>query len=157
VKWSAHTLFAAGATVTVVAVVAVGLFLNGNPAEVRRQRLDEQRISDLRALSNAVDAYTLRQQRLPENLAALEPEERFSFVRSVDLATGQPYEYRVTSERTYELCASFDTTGGAGSFYVRTSLFGGVAIQGANPSFWDHGPGRHCFEFTARLTQPAQR
>ena len=135
-----QTLFVAGATIAVVAVIAVGLVLNGPPAEVRRQRLDEQRIAHLTAISHAVDTLWRADRRLPENLDMLGRDARFRYVRPSDPVTGAAYEYRVTGAQSYELCAVFDTTGTSDSAP-------GVA-------FWNHGPGRHCFAFTAATVAP---
>jgi len=135
-----QTLFVAGATVAVVAVIAVGLVLNGPPAEVRRQRLDEQRIAHLTAISHAVDAIWRADRRLPENLDVLGHDARFRYVRPRDPVTGEAYEYRVTGAQSYELCANFDTTGTG-------------TDSAPDVPFWNHGPGRHCFMFTA---QPAE-
>jgi hypothetical protein len=140
----AQTLFVAGATIAVVAVIVVGLILNGPPAEVRRQRLDEQRIAHLTAISHAVDTVWRADRRLPESLDVLGRDARFRYVRPRDPVTGEAYEYRVTGAQSYELCANFDTTG--------TSTDSAPDVP-----FWNHGPGRHCFAFTAATVGPDVR
>jgi hypothetical protein len=158
----AQTIFAVGATVVVAAVIAVGLFLNGNPAEVRRQRLDEQRISDLNALSSAVDATLQSGGALPASLAELGRDRRWTFLRDRDPVTGEPYEYRTTGARSYELCATFDTSSSPGAARLAPVGFLALGIPATPRSqdaagFWDHGPGRHCFMFTAAAVPQSPR
>ena len=139
-KTSPQTLFAAGASIVVLAVVTIGLYLNGSPLDVRRERLDQQRVSDLRAISNALDQ-TARSPggALPAALSGLDRDERWAYLRTRDAVTGETYEYRVTGDRSYELCAQFDAAG-AGTAYETSP----------ENSFWQHAAGRHCFAFTVR-------
>ena len=68
------------------------------------------------------------------------PEDLKTFTRmpgyaaeTTDPVSQTPYEYRVTADNRYELCATFETESAARLDY-----------------FWAHGPGRQCFEFEAR-------
>jgi hypothetical protein len=147
-KVSPQTLFAVGASIVVAAVIAVGLFLNGNPAEVRRQRLDEQRISDLQSLSSAINGHFETQRRLPASLAELDRRLQWRYVRDRDPATGQPYEYRATGEQSYQLCATFETEGNFTGYGLASVGFRpGITTEQYLPQTWDHGAGRNCFPF----------
>jgi hypothetical protein len=113
-----------------VAVVVLGLWLIGSPSAERARRLDARRTQDLERISQSVNVYFQRQQRLPPSLAELSREGGLG-VPFVDGA-GQPYEYRAMSDRGYELCASFD----------RDSAEGGRA---SHVDAWAHAQGRQCF------------
>jgi hypothetical protein len=145
-KASPQSLFAAGASIMVLAVIAVGLFLNGSPADVRRQRLDQQRVADLRAISNGIDEQWSTQNRLPENLAALGNNPRLSYLRTSDPDTEVAYEYRVTGPQTFELCGVFETKS-----VDPSTMPWGSGVFDLNSPFWHHEQGRHCFLFTVPL------
>ena len=122
-----------GVTVVVLAAVIGGIILLDSPAQERLRRLDERRVDDLHQLAYGVDIYWTREGHLPASLAELSEEERI--VRDLaDPATGQPYEFRVLGDKTFELCAVF----------ARDSGTDGRDFPGR--SFWLHGPGRQCFQ-----------
>jgi len=124
---------------TVVASVLVGLFLLGPPEKERERRLDARRIADLRELAMAVDLFWSRQARLPGALSDLSREPG-SLLNPVDPVTARPYGYRVTGEKSYELCAEF-----AGP---STEDRGVPRVD-----FWVHGAGSHCFRLEAKDIQ----
>jgi len=89
---SVRSAIGIGMTVVVLAAVIAGILLIGSPAQERLRRLDERRISDLREISFAVDAYWTREDVLPASLEELGNDERI--VRELaDPVTGAPYEY----------------------------------------------------------------
>jgi hypothetical protein len=133
---SARTLFAGLAILAVVLTVAGGLYMLGSPANERRRRFDERRVSDLQGLQLATNLYRTRHQRLPVSLDELNKESGMA-ISARDPVTGQPYDYRVIDERAYELCAVFD----------RQS-------QEPGNAFWSHGSGTQCFQLTAREIRP---
>ncbi len=134
---SKNILIASGAIVVVLAAVIVGIILLDSPAQERLRRLDERRIDDLHQLAYGVDIYWTREGHLPASLAELSEEGRI--VRDLaDPETGDPYEYRVLDDKTFELCAVF----------TRDSGTGGRDIP--DRSFWLHGPGRQCFKLEAQ-------
>ena len=119
------------ATVAVVGAVAAGVYVLGSPSEERTLRLDERRVTDLVALSSAVDVYWTRHQKLPTSLDELRSEP----VGRLDLEdpdSRAAYEYRPLSERAYEVCAVFERDSGAPD----RPAPGGV---------WAHRAGRQCF------------
>ena len=137
-------IFVSVVVLAVLAAVVYGFILVGSPASQRVLRFDERRVSDLQSISFALDSYWVRNEQLPENLEALQ-DQRY-FVRSIqDPETEEPYEYRVLSAVTYELCAVF---------LAESSLL-------PKPSFseqpWEHGMGRTCFEREVqKLPGPAE-
>ena len=123
-----------------------GFFMAGSPAYGRRQQLDARRITDLRVIHQEIRRITLGEQlhtRGPGALAltllqplppTLEDVSKKATYKKVPLKDplGNAYEYRVTSEGSYELCVEF-----ALPRDISTDIF------------WNHGAGRHCFPFDA--------
>lgn len=129
-------------TVSVVTVAAVaiavvyGLTLVGPPRDQRERRLDERRIEDLRRIARAIDLHWTRHGSLPAALDVLS-EATVRDVTFNDPESEEPYEYRVETPSTFELCGSFGT-------------------DWLDPSvdlFWSHPMGHHCFELEVRHVQ----
>jgi hypothetical protein len=114
--------------VVVAAAVTTGIVIIGSPVEERIRRLDARRVDDLQRLSRSVEVYHTRHGRVPASLEELSMDPGLGDIPR-DPVTGAAYTYRTPSERSYELCATFDrdTTG------VRTA------------DFWSHGAGAQCF------------
>ena len=89
-------------------------------------------------ISRAVDVYWSQNQELPVDLEQLS-RERGVRARSIhDPGTAEPYEYRTTGEKSFELCAIFDREEHPEERYPRGPF--------ANDErFWTHGAGRVCF------------
>ena len=136
-KLSKNVMIASCVIAVVAAAAIIGVILLDSPAQERLRRLDERRVDELHQLAYGVDIYWTREGHLPASLAELSEEERI--VRDLaDPATGQPYEYRVLGDKTFELCAVFTRDSGT---------------DGRNfpdRSFWLHGPGRQCFQLKAQ-------
>jgi type II secretory pathway pseudopilin PulG len=138
-------LFAGLSSLAVLAAVVAGIAVIGTPGQIRQQRLDAQRVADLRMIAASVDGYRERHGALP---AGLEDLRRYEAGRGYgsgleleDAASSQAYEYRVTGPASYEICARFDTD-------ARQAGASGT------PDFWRHGPGRHCFSLEAPPAPP---
>ena len=134
---SARSIIAICLLIVVIIVVAIGVGLLDSPAQQRLYRLDERRVSDLRELSFAVDAFWTRTGRLPQSLEELANQEGIVAERR-DPETGEPYEYQPGSEGNYELCAIFnsDTDVGERDF--------------PHNYRWSHDHGRQCFQLAAQ-------
>ncbi len=139
------------ASAALVAVVAAEFFIVGTPAEQRRERLDQQRISDLQTLQNQVLNYWIRKEKIPQKAEELEDDiSGFRVPRDPD--TGEPYEYRPTGTLSFELCATFATNTVSGAAIVPsvprpTILFERKPYPNGEEN-WDHGAGRTCFTRT---------
>ena len=132
-RWRSSSLLALGiGAVTLTAVVA-GLAVTGSPAEARRHRVDERRVTDLRQIGQAVDVFWTRKSHLPSSPAEL-TQDQGPLVELTDPVTGSPYEYEILGPRSYRLCAAFDTT----------------AERQNDPPFWTHGSGRQCFDLEVK-------
>jgi hypothetical protein len=98
-----------GGGVAVASLVAA-LVLLGNPLHARRLRLDESRVQDLRSLQQAIESYHDRHGELPASLEALRSDPGTFVGNLIDPVTAEPYGFRRTGDRTYELTATFALT-----------------------------------------------
>lgn len=124
------------------AVVALGLWLAGSPADERRRRLDDRRMQDLRLIAELADAYWTRTGTLPEDLEELARSEARRPLPT-DPDTGLAYAYSRQEGSRFELCATFalEATGSDRTF-----------SYGARSGFWNRGhpAGRHCLSLSAQ-------
>lgn len=126
----------ASAVVVVFAIVA-GFFIMGTPGQIRREREDAQRITDLQSIQWDIVNYWQQKGSIPADLASLNDPISNTIV-PVDPGTRQPYEYKRVSPLDFELCATFVTVGG--------SLDNpSVPKSGASQDNWQHDAGHQCF------------
>ena len=131
-------IFAGVVMGAIVVAVVYGFTLVGSPAGQRLIQFDERRVSNLQQITFAIDSYWDRNRSVPATLEDLR-DSRY-FVNSItDPKTGEPYEYRVTDEDSYVLCAVFETESGA-----REDLR--VLTKPFSEQVWEHGIGYACFE-----------
>jgi len=134
-EWPRGRLLGVAVTLAVLAAVLVGLGVVGSPAEARLRRLDERRVDDLQRARYSLHRYWTQHGRLPLSLDSLaQVSQDTSDYR--DPTTGQPYEYRTTSDTSYELCAEFAKP---------TS----EQWQRTRDEDWRHPAGRQCFPLAA--------
>jgi hypothetical protein len=127
-----HRLAVVGSITAVVAAVAAGLWSIGSPGEQRLRRLDERRVSDLIQLSQAIYRHHNERHALPSAASDVVNGSLRGLSRlPLDPSTEEPYEYRVTGERKFELCA----------------VFSGASRSVDANDFWYHDAGRRCYEF----------
>jgi hypothetical protein len=124
-----QALLAAISTAAVALVIAASFTVMGSPAEQRRQRLDDVRVTHVERLAEAINRYYGRHQRLPVSLEETEHDQGESATLR-DPVTQARYEYRIDGPRAYSICAHFD----------RPDLPIGDA-----PDLWSHQAGRQCF------------
>lgn len=137
-----------GAIVVVVAAVAIGgLIVAGAPSQERARQFDSRRISDLQQFSQAIDQYWTRNAQLPQALTDMQNRREYYIPSLLDPRTQEPYEYRITAGKSYELCATFETDSSTDPAQTNYSqpypVSGGV-------NFWAHGKGRVCFTIEAQ-------
>jgi hypothetical protein len=125
---SGKRLLAIVLTVVVAVAVVTGIVIMGSPTEERTRRLDARRVDDLRQISEAVEVYHARHQRVPASLDELSTEPGLAPIVVRDPVTAQPYGYRGVETDSFELCAAFDRESD---------------VRVAN--FWSHGAGMQCF------------
>lgn len=132
--------FAIAAAAAVGAVFAIGLAAAGTPARQRQLEADRTRAQDLRNLATAIRGAHGAAGRMPPNLGALGTSRR---LRLEDPETRRPYEYSLEGGSRYALCARFAADSSEDS-----------GLQFRPGSFWNHGPGRVCFQLDAALVAP---
>ena len=130
--------FAGVATAAVIAAIAAGFWVLGTPGRQREVAADRQRLQDI-----ATMAQRLHERYLGTNSDLPLPTTLEADDLRYDPLTNQPYEYTRLSDRTYELCATFDTD----------SSTHRLSNQNPTPEAqrWQHPEGRHCFEFDVDL------
>jgi hypothetical protein len=119
----------------VVGAVVGGVIVVGGPDTGRLERLDDERVEDLRGIMRAIDRFKEHHERLPETLVELAEDPR-ARVNTLDPASALPYEYAILSEDTYQLCAVFDGES--------------RPLRRAAADFWSHSGGRQCFELAPK-------
>jgi len=94
---------AVAATIAMLAVTGAGLWILGTPAHQRALRLDARRVQDLRMLSSNISIYWKIHKSLPPDLEHLDASPQ----RLRDPQSGIPYEYAITGDTDFRLCAHF--------------------------------------------------
>ena len=112
------------------AAIAVGMIVVGPPWTYRVIAQDQVRSASLEALEAGIWEYHGQHGQLPETLDAIDSLWHDDLN---DPETGEPFEYRITGEYGYELCATFAR--------VMTEQDPGWVTE-----FSTHPAGRHCFE-----------
>ena len=123
------------AAVVAGAAIIVGVISVGGPETGRLERLDAERVEDLRGIMRAMDRFWTDHERLPATLDELAEYPRVR-VDTLDPGSEEPYGYRIVDEDTYELCAVFNTES--------------RPPRRAPTDFWSHGAGGQCFELMAK-------
>lgn len=126
--------FAGVATAAVIAAIAAGFWVLGTPGRQREIAADRQRLQHVAEIAQRLhERYTGTNSNLA--LPTTLPAEDLRY----DPLTNQLYEYERLSDRTFELCATFDTD----------SSTHRLSNQNPTPEAqrWQHPEGRHCFEF----------
>ncbi len=131
------------------AAVLYGLYLSGSPYRQRLRLIDTRRVDELEQIANVIDRFWHEHERLPRELEELRRTRGASVNSVADPQTGAPYEYRITGEHRYELCALFDTD----SSEERPAAPRWTP-RGRPEGFWTHPPGRACFEVEADTSDP---
>lgn len=124
----------------IAAAIIEGLHITGGPQQQRLYRFDEQRLQSLSQLAQQVQEHQRVHQELPENLKDLR-QQHWQPQKTVDPASGQPYEYRKLGSNRFALCANFQTDDSRRTGqnpYTRTDLY---LENEAHPI------GKFCFEF----------
>ncbi len=133
-------IFLAIVIATVAVVAGIGFYYLGFLQQTRAEKLDQQRINDLKQISKRLNSIRdMDRDRLPRTLKELQstPTSNYPPISSItDPLTGEPYEYSPYSPPNYTLCATFQTDNRGQEkdydFILRR---------------WVHPIGRHCFSF----------
>ena len=130
--------------VIVLGAASLGFVMAGSPFSARLVRLDERRVTDLREIQQAIQQMTTERKlgtltmtrSLPsslEDVAAFRRTQQTGRELSLlDPQSGDAYQFKVTGEKSYELCSTFTAE--------RKKTY---------DLFWNHPVGKHCYSFNA--------
>ena len=127
--------------------ILAGFFVAGSPQSERKRRFDEQRVSDLQTIQYQIITYWQAKEKLPPTIEDLR-DELLGFIPPIDPETGNSYEYRIVEDKSFELCAIFNTS--LSNEYTRDIARPYMMIPGQPASFeiWQHDAGHTCFSRT---------
>ncbi|MBI2623992.1 hypothetical protein HYW67_00660 [Candidatus Parcubacteria bacterium] len=135
----------AGALVVGVGVVAgFGATQVKSPAIAAQERRDERRVQDLGSIASSLSSYSYdHDYQYPDTLSVLTTTSprgstttKYLKKLPTDPSTRADYEYRVTADRGYELCANFETD--------QSDQEGSNYYYGATSDVSNHAKGRAC-------------
>lgn len=133
--------FSLSVVAVVIALIITGYFYAGSPKAERLRRIDDERVSHLQSIQGQIVSHWQTKGSLPTNLTAL-ADDISGWSAPTDPVTSQSYEYKKLGDRSFELCAVFDTSSMNGS---------SLQPEKSYPFFeenWQHGIGRSCFSRT---------
>ncbi len=140
-----NLIFAYLTAALVILSVALGFFIIGTPAKQRAYHADEQRIQNLQIIQDRVVNYWQLKQALPENLNLLE-DSISGFKVPTDPDTQATYEYKITGDLAFELCADFKTVSTNQNASLKAASY--AEFGGDFQQNWDHQAERTCFSRT---------
>lgn len=143
--------FGIGSSVAVFIAIITAFFIIGSPKEMRMLRFDEQRVTHLQQMSYWIQDHYSRTGELPESIEEIPSNMRYAPVPR-DPETGADYEYKVTGETTYELCATFNRASEQVDQTQPSKALYGVALD-----FWSHDAGYDCIELEVqKIVEPTR-
>ena len=144
--------------VIILAAVVWGFASIENPAAKRVRENDARRVSLLGEIEGRIERfygypgqdYDQGLGRLPKSFEDLEAFKEDYASATEDPFTSEPFEYKVTGSRTYQLCATFETEVNEETVEAlrkKYSLSGyyGYSSYGYDKD-WYHPAGYHCFD-----------
>lgn len=100
-----------GSLVIIVATLIAGAFFIESPQKTRDRKQDQMIVEKFDNIARTINSYYSSKKKLPENFEKLLLD---GFMQSADeitnLKTKEKFEYKIISEDTYELCATFKTS-----------------------------------------------
>lgn len=126
-------LYAAALIAAVVAGVVLATLALDPPSIARARRFDEERVTRLKLIQAAVDAYVRTAKSLPADRAALLTEISYVGDSAFDPESGKPLTYVRRDDRHYQLCATFAIA---------------TDTESSRDTVWKHRAGPFCFERT---------
>ena len=134
---------ALGALVLVASALVWGFANIETPHEVREGRLDDQQVYDLQDMQWRIEEYYRSEETLPQTIDMIFTVE--------DVPTAPEgradYQYTVTGDRTYELCATF-----AGNSVESANTRSSITPRFEANYNWEHEAGEWCFKRTVEAT-----
>ena len=127
-----------------------GFSIIGSPIDQRGKKLDQDRVTRLGNLQMNIEDYYRPHGYLPKYLKDLTDNSgytSFSESNTKDPETGDLFEYEVTGQTSYKLCATFSTDSIKGD-YSSTVVYSPYANAFVHPK------GNKCFELQLKNVVP---
>lgn len=124
--------------VTILGSIITGFFIVGTPKEQRNRRFDDRRVGDLQSLQVQIINFWMQKDKLPESLNDLKVDIAGYYIPQ-DPDTNKDYEYFVTDDLNFNLCADFTSSD-------KDDNLNSMEKYGYRQENWQHEAGRVCFE-----------
>lgn len=102
-----------GSLVLVAAALVSSFFFVESPLETRARKEDNAILERFDRIDNAINTYYSEQKKMPAVLEDLLKDKTFYLLKNEDITdplTKAKFNYKVSGEKVYELCASFKTS-----------------------------------------------
>lgn len=124
----------------VLVTLIYGFYIAGSPQNQRLVRFDDSKVSNLQMIqSQLVYGWWQQKGSLPQSLDALN-DPISNFLVPLDPQTGQPYDYKTTGLRSFQLCATFNL----GNIPDNTATTKPTPVGYLDN--WQHSAGHVCFD-----------
>lgn len=138
-------IFVYAAMAVVALAVIGGFFVAGSPFKQRLVRFDRQKVNDLQVIQAQIINYWIQKSRLPGSLGDLE-DSISGFKAPNDAQSGRPYEYKLTGQLNFELCAEFNLPSVADTDKIFAPMAAEPYFAGRVGENWSHAAGPVCFQ-----------
>jgi len=127
--------------IVAAALVSAFVFVE-SPRETRNIKYDNDILSKFNRIDSAINDYYATNKKMPENLDVL-VGGRFYLDEEIltDRATKKKFDYKITGEKTYELCAEFRTSNKDKEYDYRYGYYS---------KRWKHDAGYQCLSQEVR-------
>ena len=144
-KSSAPKMYAYLTCTAVLLSLIGGFIVMGSPATARERRFDDQRINDLSSIQMQTVTYWQAHRKLPQSLNDLN-DSISGYTAPTDPDTKQVYEYSITGNMSFQLCATFGLDNVNSNLGGRTNPI--YTPYGYGSDNWTHKAGHQCFSRT---------
>lgn len=130
-------------TVAIIASIIAGYLSVGSPSHARSQQFDQMRIDNMSMIQSEIINYWTRTRKLPATIEEMANINQTSY--PTDPESALPYEYIVTGDLTFQLCATFN----ADKQQIQTGVSKPFPVDvGGNIYDQNYTAGRYCFPYT---------
>lgn len=137
-------VYFAASLILIAACFVAALLIVESPTQTRNRKMDNNNISNLEQIESEINIYYLKNKKLPVNFADIKNNSEYlSDSVFKNKLTGQEYEYRVTGEKTFELCTDF-LASNKDDKNPESNVWGDK---------WKHDAGRQCFKKEANYVE----
>ncbi len=164
-----QNIFGAASSLFVIGLCIYSIALTGNPAQIRKEKFDDIRLSNLSSIQQNVLSYWQSHLALPVDLPTMSDSLNGTSIPK-DPRSGDSYEYKIIKqsvptdikigEPSFEVCATFETKRDTSAKYeeLKTkdlSRYNSIVAGEFNSyypmdeaPFWNHKAERTCFTRT---------